>query len=287
MTGPSGTAAVAEGAPAAGPGLRALVVEDETSTRQELAGMLERFREVGTVRQADSGEAAVRLIGTAAFDVVFLDISMPGLDGMEVARVLNMLSEPPAIVFVTASENHAVAAFGVGAADYLLKPVRPERLAEAVARVRGPRRAPAAAGPDAGDGPGAPGGPAGPAAGEELSVVQIETGRHTVFVHRDDIQYAEAHGDYVRLHTAEGVHLIRLSLSYLEDVWGPAGFVRAHRGYLVAVRWIRDLRVTSSSGLLACTPAGDVPVSRRHARALKERLLAAVRDAGQQARPPR
>lgn len=243
--------------------LHALVVEDETFTREELAEMLAELPEIGRVTQADSGEAAVRLLGTETFDAVFLDISMPGLDGMEVARVLHMLSDPPAIVFVTASERHAVEAFGIGAADYLLKPIRPERLAEAAARVRALRRTPAAA---------------GPAAPDELSVVQIETGRHTVFVRRDDIQFAEAHGDYVRLHTGQDSHLIRLSLSYLEEVWGPAGFVRAHRGYLVAVRWVRDLRVTSSAGLLACTPAGDVPVSRRHARALKERLLAAVRD---------
>jgi DNA-binding LytR/AlgR family response regulator len=243
--------------------LHALVVEDETFTREELAEMLAELPEIGTVSQADSGEAAVRLLGTESFDAVFLDISMPGLDGMEVARVLHMLSEPPAIVFVTASERHAVEAFGIGAADYLLKPIRPERLAEAAARVRALRRAPAAA---------------VSAASDELSVVQIETGRHTVFVRRDDVQFAEAHGDYVRLYTSQDSHLIRLSLSYLEEVWGPAGFVRAHRGYLVAVRWIRDLRVTSSAGLLACTPAGEVPVSRRHARALKERLLAAVRD---------
>jgi DNA-binding LytR/AlgR family response regulator len=244
-------------------GLRALVVEDEASTRQELAAMLGALGEVGDVDEADSGEAAVRRLGTETFDAVFLDISMPGLDGMEVARVLSMLSAPPAIVFVTASEHHAVEAFGVGAADYLLKPVRPERLAEAVSRVRALRRP--APTPRA-------------VAADELSVVQIETGRHTLFVHRDDIQYAEAHGDYVRLHTAAGNHLIRLSLSYLEEVWAPAGFVRAHRGYLVAVRWIRDLRVSSSAGLLARTPAGDVPVSRRHARELKERLMAAVRD---------
>ncbi|WP_312871159.1 LytR/AlgR family response regulator transcription factor [Streptomyces lonarensis] len=243
--------------------MRALVVEDETFTRQELAEMLADLPEFGSVAEADSGEAAVRVLGTSAFDAVFLDISMPGLDGMEVARVLHMMSEPPAIVFVTASERHAVEAFGIGAADYLLKPIRPERLAEAAARVRALRR---------------PAPPAPGAAVDELTVVQIETGRQTLFVHRDDIQYAEAHGDYVRLHTADDSHLIRLSLSYLEEAWGPAGFVRAHRGYLVAVRWVRDLRVTSSSGLLACTPAGEVPVSRRHARALKERLLSAVRD---------
>ncbi|WP_279571433.1 LytTR family DNA-binding domain-containing protein [Streptomyces sp. 8K308] len=246
--------------------LRVLVVEDETSTREELADMLAAMPEIGDVREADGGEAAVRLLGTDSFDAVFLDISMPGLTGMDVARVLGMLSNPPAIVFVTASESHAVEAFGIGAADYLLKPIRAERLAEAVARAAAPR-----------PGRERPGAEPPP---DELAVVQIETGRHTVFVHRDDIQFAEAHGDYVRLHTEQDAHLIRLSLSYLEEVWSPAGFVRAHRGYLVAVRWVRDLRVTSSSGLVAATPAGDVPVSRRHARALKERLLAAVRDEG-------
>ncbi|UED88393.1 LytTR family DNA-binding domain-containing protein [Streptomyces profundus] len=226
--------------------------------------MLTALPEIGEVSEADGGESAVRLLGEAAFDAVFLDISMPGLDGMAVARVLGRLSEPPAIVFVTASEQHAVDAFGIGAIDYLLKPVRPERLAEAVSRALAPHRPP----------------PAAPRAahGDELSVVRVENGRHTVFVHRDDIQYAEAHGDYVRLHTAEETHLIRISLSYLEEVWAPAGFVRAHRGYLVAIRWVRDLWVSSSSGLLARTPAGDVPVSRRHARPLKEQLLAAVRD---------
>lgn len=256
--------------PAHPAGLSALVVEDEASTRQELACLLRGMPEIAAVSQADSGEAALRLLGNGTFDAAFLDISMPGLDGMELARVLSMLSCPPAIVFVTASDSHAVAAFGIGAADYLLKPLRTERLAEAVSRVRALRR------------PARPAGPATPgghqAAVEELAVVQIDAGRDTVFVHRDDIQFAEAHGDYVRLHTAAGSHLIRLSLSYLEDVWAAAGFVRAHRGYLVSVRWVRDLHVTGSSGLLARTPAGDVPVSRRHARALKERLLAAVRD---------
>ncbi|WP_236670641.1 LytTR family DNA-binding domain-containing protein [Streptomyces sp. 7-21] len=264
ITGMTGTAA-----PARSARLRALVVEDEASTRQELASLLAAMPEIATVREADSGESAVRLLGTETFDAAFLDISMPGLDGMELARLLAVLSSPPAIVFVTASESHAVEAFGIGAADYLLKPLRPERLAEAVSRVLALRRP--------GRGPAAPAAPAQQPA-DELAVVQIETGRHTLFIHRDDIQFAEAHGDYVRLHTAEGSHLIRLSLSYLEEVWASAGFVRAHRGYLVSVNWVRDLHVTSSSGLLARTPAGDVPVSRRHARELKERLLAAVRD---------
>ena len=240
---------------------KVLVVEDEPSTREELTSLLADFPEIGEVAAADSGEAAVRLLGTDTFDAVFLDISMPGLGGMEVGRLVSMLSRPPAIVFVTASESHAIEAFGIGATDYLLKPVRPERLAESVARIAAPPAAPPAATPPR----------------DELAVVQIENNRRTVFVRRDDIQFVEAHGDYVRLHTAEDTHLIRLSLSYLEEIWAPAGFVRVHRGYLVAVSWVHDLRVTSSAGLVACTPAGDVPVSRRHARGLKQQLMEAAR----------
>jgi DNA-binding LytR/AlgR family response regulator len=242
------------------PELRVLVVEDEASTRQEMASLLGDMPEVAEVLVADNGATAVRLLGTTTIDAAFLDILMPGLDGMDVARVLSVLSEPPSIVFVTASEAHAVEAFGIGAVDYLLKPIRPERLAEAVGRIAQLRR---------------PGGGAPPA--EDLHVVQIDTGRRTVFVKRDDVQFVEAQGDYVRLHTADGGHLIRLSLSYLEEVWASAGFVRVHRGFLIAIPWVRDLRVTSSSGLVAGTPAGDVPVSRRHGRHLRAQLLEAAR----------
>lgn len=243
------------------PRRRALVIEDEPSTRDELVDLLAEFPRFDEVTAADSGEEAVRLLGTTSFDAVFLDISMPGLGGMEVARVVSMLSAPPAIVFVTASESHAIEAFGIGAVDYLLKPVRPERLAESVSRIGGAR------------GPGAHSGQPR----DDLSVVKIENGRRTVFVRRDEVQFVEAHGDYVRLHTADDSHLIRLSLSHLEEVWGAAGFVRVHRGFLVSVGWVHDLRVTSSSGLVACTPAGEVPVSRRHARGLKEQLMEAAR----------
>lgn len=240
--------------------LRVLVVEDEASTRDEMAALLDDTPEVAEVLVADNGSAAVRLLGTESIDAAFLDILMPGLDGMDVARVLSVMSEPPSIVFVTASEAHAVEAFGIGAVDYLLKPIRYERLAEAVGRIAQLRRASGTASP-----------------AEDLHVVQIDTGRRTVFVKRDEVQFVEAQGDYVRLHTSDGSHLIRLSLSYLEEVWEAAGFVRVHRGFLIAIPWVQDLRVTSSSGLVAGTPAGDVPVSRRHSRQLREQLLTAAR----------
>ena len=87
----------------------------------------------------------------------------------------------------------------------------------------------------------------------------------------------EAHGDYVRLHTVSGVHVVRMPISRLEEYWEPAGFVRVHRGYLVSLDAVRELRSDSVGGLLAHTDLGDVPVSRRHARELRERLLAAAK----------
>lgn len=241
-------------------GLRILVVEDEPSTRAELAGQLAEQPSVGDVQCAAGGDEAVRLLGEGTFDAAFLDIAMPGLTGIDVARILRRLSHPPAIVFVTAYDNHAVEAFGLGAVDYLLKPFRPERLAEAVARI-GRRSGPAPAGDKA----------------DDLAVVQVELAGRTVFVRRDDIAYAEAHGDYVRLHSGEHSHLLRQSLTYLEEVWDAAGFVRAHRSFLVNLAAITELRVTSTAGLVAVTGAGEVPVSRRHSRLLRERLLQAVR----------
>ncbi len=264
--------------------LRVLVVEDEPSTRAELAGQLAEQPCVADIVCAAGGGDAVRLLGSGSFDAAFLDIAMPGIDGMDVARVLTRLSDAPAIVFVTAYDNHAVEAFGLGAVDYLLKPFRPERLAEAVARIDH-HRSGAASGGDKAD---------------DLAVVQVELAGRTVFVRRDDIAYAEAHGDYVRLHIGPASRpplapgrpdsgrresvLLRQSLTYLEHVWDEAGFVRAHRSYLVNLAAITELRVTSTAGLVAVTDAGEVPVSRRHSRLLRERLLQAVRS-GDRIRP--
>ncbi|WP_156037695.1 LytR/AlgR family response regulator transcription factor, partial [Glycomyces tenuis] len=168
--------------------LRVLVVEDEPSTRAELAGQLAEQPSVGDVVCADGGSEAIRLLGSGSFDAAFLDIAMPGINGMDVARVLTRLTDAPAIVFVTAYDNHAVDAFGLGAVDYLLKPFRPERLAEAVARIDHHRSGSATTGEKA----------------DDLAVVQVELAGRTVFIRRDDIAYAEAHGDYVRLHIGPG-----------------------------------------------------------------------------------
>src|SRR4051812_49518513 len=124
--------------PAAGSGgpvpLRALVVDDETPAREELAWLLGRDPGIGSVRVAGSGPEALRALELEAVDVLFCDIKMPGLDGLDLARVLARFAQRPHVVFVTAYDEHAIDAFDLRATDYVLKPVRSERLTEAVRR---------------------------------------------------------------------------------------------------------------------------------------------------------
>lgn len=245
-------------------GLRVLAVDDVPPALDELCTMLRDAPEIGEVVGAGDPLSALRMIQSGRFDAVFLDVAMPGLDGLELATLLAKLTDPPVIVFVTAHEKHAVAAYGIGAVDYLLKPVRAERLADALARVLRV----------------APGEPAAQTAAplpDAMAALPVESAGRTRYVRRNEVHYVEAHGDYVRLHTHSGVHLVRMPISRLEEYWETANFVRVHRSFLVALGAVRELRSDSVGGLLAHTDLGDVPVSRRHARELRERLLHAAR----------
>ena len=244
-------------------GLRVLAVDDVAPALEELRRLLLESAEVAEVAVAGDPITALRRIQATRFDAVLLDISMPGMDGMELAALLARMTDPPVIVFVTAYDEYAAAAYGIGAVDYLLKPVGAERLAAALARVRR-----FTVGVDAEQ--------PGPAPVDALAAVPVELAGRTHFVRRDDVRFAEAHGDYVRLHTPTGAHLVRIPISRLEQHWQPAGFTRVHRSYLLAVPAVRELRSDLSGGLLAHTDVGDVPVSRRHARELREQLLAAA-----------
>jgi DNA-binding LytR/AlgR family response regulator len=241
-------------------GLRVLAVDDVPPALDELCQLLRDAPEVGEVAAAGDPLGALKIIQAERFDAVFLDISMPGLDGIELASLLAKLSEPPVIVFVTAYDGHAVAAYGIGAVDYLLKPVRAERLSSALAKVVRV----------------APGGDRRAEMPDAMAALPVETGGRTRYVRRGDVRFVEAHGDYVRLHTPSGTHLVRMPISRLEEYWEGFGFTRVHRGFLVSLAEVRELRSDSAGGLLAHTDAGDVPVSRRHGRELRERLLRAA-----------
>jgi DNA-binding LytR/AlgR family response regulator len=240
------------------PPLRALIVDDEAPALSELAWLLEQDTRIGRIRTADSGTQALKALESEPVDVLFCDISMPGLDGLDLARVLARFSHRPHLIFVTAYDQHAIEAFDLRAVDYVLKPVRADRLAEAVRRVVEAGR-PADAAPAASD-----------------ETIPVELGGVTRFVQRSAVLYVEAQGDYARLHTASGSHLIRVPLSTLEERWAPAGFIRIHRSTLVALPHVDE--VLMDAGRFHVRLGGrTLQVSRRHTRELRDLL---VRGAG-------
>lgn len=178
--------------------LRALAVDDEKPSLEELLYLLNADPRVGSAEGASDATEALRRInralesgpdGPEAIDVVFLDIQMAGLDGLDLARLLTGFARPPLVVFVTAHEGFAVQAFDLKAVDYVLKPVRRERLAEAIRRAAQLREATTASAPPI------------PVHEPDPDQIPVELGGVTRFVAVDDITHVEAQGDYARLHT--------------------------------------------------------------------------------------
>lgn len=231
-----------------------LIADDEPPALDELEFLLGADPRVGTVHRAPSGAEAVRLIAQHPIDVVFLDIHMPGLSGFDLARALGRFERRPALVFVTADEDGALEAFELAAVDYLLKPVRAERLQRSVTRVLESLHAPTHTGPIS-----------------RPEMVAVTLGTTTRMIRRDDIRYVQAHGDYARLHTDDGSYLVRIPLSDLEQRWRDAGFVRIHRSYLVALAHVSRARLAADRPSVTSGGA-ELPVSRRSLPALRESL---------------
>jgi DNA-binding LytR/AlgR family response regulator len=271
--------------------LRVLAVDDEKPALEELLYLLRSDARIRSAEGATDATEALRRIsraldagadGEEGIDVVFLDIHMAGLTGLDVAKLLAGFARPPLIVFVTAHEGFAVQAFDLKAVDYVLKPVRRERLAEAVRRVRDLVAQAHEARPP---------GPAGTAAPTPVQhpspavtqhdlpgvigsseQIPVELGGVTRFVPIDHIAYVEAQGDYARLHTEDDSHLVRIPLSTLEERWASRGFVRIHRSHLVALARIDELRLDAGATTVRVGDA-ELAVSRRHARQLRELLM--------------
>jgi DNA-binding LytR/AlgR family response regulator len=236
-----------------------LAVDDEPPALDELAYLLNADGRVAHVHRAGDATEALRVLRDTEVDAVFLDIRMPGLDGMELARILHRFAHPPAIVFVTAYDDGAVDAFDLGVTDYVRKPVRAERLAESLRRVSGLRHPPALSPPR-----------------QDEPSIPVELAGTTRMLPRSAVRWVEAQGDYARLHTADASHLVRVSLATLAERWAEAGFVRIHRSYLVQLRMVAELRLTPS-GYVVAVDGTELPVSRRHTRELKDKLIRAAK----------
>src|SRR5512133_2482684 len=244
--------------------LRVLAVDDEPPALDELAYLLRADPRVAIVHTAGDATEALRVLRDSDIDVVFLDIRMPGLDGMELARVLGRFAKPPAVVFVTAYDDRAAEAFDLGVTDYVRKPVQEDRIAESLRRVLAGRLMPAHP---------AVAGQREPA---EDPTIPVELAGTTRMLPRSAVRWVEAQGDYARLHTADASHLVRVPLATLAERWADAGFVRVHRSYLVQLKLITELRLTGS-GYVVIVDGRELPVSRRHTRELKDRLVRAAK----------
>jgi DNA-binding LytR/AlgR family response regulator len=233
------------------------VLDDEPHARDEITFLLAGDPRVGPVRTAASSASALKLLSTNTFDILFCDIKMPGLDGLDLARLAAQFATPLSVVFVTAYDDHAVEAFNLQATDYVMKPIRPERLRKAVGRAWALKT----------------GGAEQPGPGQEDEMIPIELGGVTRFVRRSQVRWVEAHGDYARLHTDDGEqHLIPATLNVLTERWSDAGFVRVHRSALVRLDKVDEMIRSVDGHTVLRLGADELPVSRRHYRELRDRL---------------
>jgi len=270
---------------------RALIVDDESPAREELRHLLSGFDDVVVVGEATTAEEAELLISSVAYELVFLDIRMPGIGGVALAQQLSGRSDGPAVVFTTAFTEHAVEAFELGATDYLVKPFDAQRLRRAVDRAlrvedaRVPQR-----GEDARAAQGGEEGAARRAVTREPSVreaavrIPVHREERIILVEEARIAFAEAARGYTYLslvalpagHPLAGAD--RLLTSYtLVDLAErlPDSFVRTHRSFLVNLRLVREVVPQVGGGLILVM--GDrhrtqIPVARRQVAEVRERL---------------
>ena len=239
--------------------MNCLIVDDEPLARERLRRLLEDFDGVWVCGEAGDGREALRLVERHGPDLVLLDIRMPGMDGIETARHLCRLVQPPAVVFTTAYGEHALEAFEAQAVDYLLKPVHPERLARALARAR--RLVPEALDALHGDTP----------APRTHLCARVRGGLRLMPV--DEVLCLQAEHKYVTARSAADSLLIEDSLKSLEAEFGDR-FVRIHRNALVAVDAVRGLEKTADGRTCVVLEGLELrlEVSRRLLPALR-RLL--------------
>jgi DNA-binding LytR/AlgR family response regulator len=268
---------------------------------------------VASVSTTANSAGALQMLRDVEVDVAFIEVGLPGMDGMELAWVLKRFHAPPAVVFISRYSERAAEAFDLGAVDYLSKPPDPYRLAKSLRRVAAVRRVarpapprtptavppatampatttpatttpatatpatatpattmPATAMPGGGSAARAP-----VDTGDEA--IPVELGDTTRLVWRSTVQWVQAHGDYVRLHTADGSYLIRARLASLADCWRSAGMVRIHRSYLVQLQFVTEVQIAESGQVAVVVGGHQLPVSRRMERELRSQLRTAAR----------
>ena len=235
--------------------MKAIIVDDERLARQELKTMLAEHKDIEIIAECANANEAKEKINSLKPDVVFLDIQMPGKNGLELAQELNPL---PELIFITAHDEYALRAFEVNALDYLLKPVQPQRLAETLKKLYLKE--------------------------EETpqdfrtiltdeDQVFVKDGERCWFVKLGDIRYFESVGNYAKVFFGTNKPLILKSLNALEERLDDKIFFRANRKHVINLRWVEKIEPYFNGGLLVDLKGGDrIEISRRQTVKFKEMM---------------
>lgn len=218
----------------AGAPLRTLIVDDEPLAIERMQVLCAELAGLQVVGTANDGRAALRLAGKLAPDLLLLDMTMPGMDGLAVARELALVQRPPAVIFVTAHENFAVEAFDLDAVDYVLKPVAAERLERAIDRALARRD-------KAGAGAAATHADSGPSADWQTEF-WVPNRSELLRIDAGEVRRIDAERDYVRLHVGRSSYLLLQTIAGLEARLDPEKFIRIHRSTILRRDMIRGLR---------------------------------------------
>ena len=236
-----------------------LIADDEPLARERIRRLVEALSGYRVCGEAADGDETLKQVAQLDPDILLLDIRMPGMDGMEAADRLSQLSNPPALIFCTAYDHYAIRAFGVQAIAYLLKPVRKEALADALARAGRVNRVQLQT--------------LNGQARQRPEQLAVRTHRGTELIDLSEILYCEADQKYVTIHHSRGETVCDYTLKDLENSYSRV-LLRTHRHTLVGVRFIQGLKRTSDgqNRVVLRDGQGELPVSRRHASNVRQWL---------------
>ncbi len=238
--------------------MRALIIDDERLARKELMKLLEDHSSIEVIGEAQNADEAFEMIETLNPDLLFLDIQMPGKTGFQ---LLEMLDSVPLVVFTTAYDEYALKAFDVSALDYLLKPIQPERLAEAVAKIVQKEKDKKEAIEN----------------GEKKlglnDQVFVKDGDRCWFVSLSNVRMFESDGNYIKVYFDANKPMIHKSLNALDEKLDERAFFRASRKHIVNLSWVEGIEPWFNGGLMVRLKGGDkVEVSRRQAAKFKDMM---------------
>lgn len=232
--------------------LRTLIVDDEPLAIERMQVLCAELAMLNVIGTASDGESALRLAEKLDPELLLLDMTMPGLDGLGVARELARRTDPPAVIFVTAHENFAVEAFDLEAVDYVLKPVAADRLERAVVRALSRRGS-----PRTGD-------------GQWLQEFWVPHRSELLRIEAEQVDRIDAERDYVRLHVADRSYLLLQTIAGLEERLNPTEFIRIHRSTILRREMIRGLRHEGLGVWSAEVEGGDaLRIGRTYLRKVK------------------